>query len=338
MIREVKNQPEWNKIVEQQGGHPLQLWEWGELKATHGPWTPRRLVIEKSGEFIGGVQILVRSLPKPLSRLFYVPRGPFCDENNREKVLIELSTWAKKQGGVVLKVEPDWTDNNFHVKNWHKSKNQTLIPRTVTLHLQGKTNDELMSELRRQTRYSVRKSNKSNVVIRKVSPKTKQGRADIDSIIKIYRETAQRSNFNLHNEEYYQDLARRMNANCRIYLAEKDGDTLAFTWTVRTQTTEFWLYGGANVEGLRTEANYALNWFAITEAAKDGVETYDLNGLLNDGISTFKSGFGKEAHWVGTWDFPLSPLYSVWEKILPIAKKAIQKTSGLRKRKKSCSL
>ena len=332
MYKIIKNKDEWNKIVLDQGGHPLQLWDWGEFKTMHGPWVPKRLVIKVNNEFIGGAQALVRNLPKPFKKLFYVPRGPFCDENNREKILIELSKWAKRQGGVVLKIEPDWIDDNFHMKNWRKSKNQILIPKTAILHLQGKTNDELMSELRRQTRYLVRKSSKSNITIRKVDSRSKQGRVDIESIMKVYRETAKRSKFDMHSEEYYRDLAQKMSSNCKIYLAEKDSEPLAFIWTIRSRTTEFWLYGGTTVTGLRVEANYALNWFAITQAKKDNVETYDLNGLLNDGISTFKRGFGQEVYWIGTWDFPLSPLYFTWERFLPITKKVIQKTRKLRKR------
>ncbi|MCL2173865.1 hypothetical protein FWH58_01000 [Candidatus Saccharibacteria bacterium] len=32
MIKEIKNQTEWDTLVAEQGGHPLQLWAWGELK------------------------------------------------------------------------------------------------------------------------------------------------------------------------------------------------------------------------------------------------------------------------------------------------------------------
>jgi lipid II:glycine glycyltransferase (peptidoglycan interpeptide bridge formation enzyme) len=59
---------------------------------------------------------------------------------------------------------------------------------------------------------------------------------------------------------------------------------------------------------------------------KWGIERYDFNGLLNDGVSTFKQGFADhETMLVGTYDKPLSPLYSVWTHALPAAKKIIQK-------------
>ena len=53
---------------------------------------------------------------------------------------------------------------------------------------------------------------------------------------------------------------------------------------------------------------------AILEAKQSGAALYDLNGLLNDGISKFKMLFIEEpTQWIGTFDKPLSPLFSVWE-------------------------
>ena len=57
-----------------------------------------------------------------------------------------------------------------------------------------------------------------------------------------------------------------------------------------------------------------------------GIERYDMNGLLNDGISTFKQGFADHEDWLaGTFDKPLSPLYLAWTKGLPAAKKIVRK-------------
>jgi lipid II:glycine glycyltransferase (peptidoglycan interpeptide bridge formation enzyme) len=50
-----------------------------------------------------------------------------------------------------------------------------------------------------------------------------------------------------------------------------------------------------------------------------------MNGLLNDGVSTFKQGFANhETMLAGTYDIPLSPLYAVWSKGLPMAKKVVR--------------
>jgi lipid II:glycine glycyltransferase (peptidoglycan interpeptide bridge formation enzyme) len=46
---------------------------------------------------------------------------------------------------------------------------------------------------------------------------------------------------------------------------------------------------------------------------------------MNDGISHFKRSFSDhEDMLVGTYDRPLSPLYIVWSKGLPLAKKIVR--------------
>ena len=50
----VTDPAEWDRIVDAAGGHPLQLWGWGEGKAS-GPWRPVRLkVLGPDGEVAGG--------------------------------------------------------------------------------------------------------------------------------------------------------------------------------------------------------------------------------------------------------------------------------------------
>lgn len=100
---------------------------------------------------------------------------------------------------------------------------------------------------------------------------------------------------------------------------------MAFVWLAASQATAFELYGGMNQRGQALRANYALKWFAIRKCKEWGIRRYDLNGLLNDGISNFKRGFAKhEDMLAGTYDYPLSPLYGVWTKLLPAAKKVIR--------------
>lgn len=325
MIRIAKNQTEWDGLVEKQGGHPLQLWAWGELKAAHGPWRAVRLSVEEDGNFLGAAQILVRRLPAPFGQLFYVPRGPFCTDANQAKVLRELVKWAKQQGGVGLKIEPAWRETGPWTNDWRQSANQILLPKTAILDL-GENQANLLAKTSKKTRQYIRKSEADQVKVRAVTEVN-----DIAKCLKIYQETAARAGFALHDDSYYQDLARLAGASNRIYLAEKDGVALSFLWNLRTSNVEFELYGGANDEGQRWRSNYALKWAAISRAQNDGVQNYDLNGLLNDGISNFKRGFSnQETEFVGTWDLPLSPLYHIWETALPVGKKIVRNLKNIR--------
>ena len=65
-VVEVVARDEWNEDAERFGAHPLQWWQWGELKAKTGPWTARRLAcLDDAGELVGGAQVLLRKMPFP---------------------------------------------------------------------------------------------------------------------------------------------------------------------------------------------------------------------------------------------------------------------------------
>ncbi len=102
-----------------------------------------------------------------------------------------------------------------------------------------------------------------------------------------------------------------------------NGWPVAFLWLAISASTAFELYGGMNDDGQQLRANYALKWHAITKMKEWGIERYDMNGLVSDGVSNFKRGFADhEDQLIGTYDKPLSPLYIVWTHLLPFAKRA----------------
>ena len=66
----------WDAFLSQtESGDLLQSSKWAELKQKTG-WKVSRLVVERDGRIVAGAQLLVRSLPFPLGKIAYVPRGP----------------------------------------------------------------------------------------------------------------------------------------------------------------------------------------------------------------------------------------------------------------------
>lgn len=313
---------EWDDYILETGGHPLQLWAWGEVKAAHG-WKATRVFIRKNDEIVGAAQLLIKKLPKPFSRLVYVPRGPVCETGDREKVLEEVAHYAKTEiGAVAVTVEPDW-DDMPDISGWQESSNNILLARTLILDL-TKNEEELQADMTKKTRQYIRKSGSEAIEIRKVK------REELAACLEIYKQTAKRAGFSLHNDDYYYDIFDMLGDYSPVYAAFSNGKPVAFLWLAISEKTAFELYGGMNDEGQRLRANYALKWHAITTIKKWGIERYDMNGLLNDGVSTFKQGFAShEDMLAGTYDKPLSPLYALWSKGLPTAKKIVRKIKSL---------
>lgn len=316
----------WDDTVHAMHGHPLQLWGWGELKESHNWLAHRLLFTDDSGAVQGAAQVLVRRLPGPFKRLVYVPRGPIWQEGREQEVFEALTTYVRHHlPGTVLSVEPD-SSQVVLSDEWHHTPNTILLPRTIILDL-NKSIAELQEAMTKKTRQYIRKSTREDLQFRQV-----KSEAELAQCLDIYHQTAQRAGFDLHADQYYYDVHRFLGESSVVFAAFHGEKPVAFVWLALSAATAFELYGGMNDEGQELRANYGLKWHAITTCKEWGIERYDMNGLLNDGVSSFKQGFADhEDTFVGTYDYPLSPLYSVWSRGLPAAKKTMRTLKSLRK-------
>ncbi len=318
-IRTCNDKQEWDDYVLDNDGHPLQLWGWGSVKSAHG-WQADRVFVVNGETVIGAAQLLIKPLPSLFKGLVYIPRGPVAVMQNRRVVMDALADYAKRTyKPVAITIEPDWTDMPA-VDGWKKSPNTILIPRTLILDL-SKSEDELLAAMNKKTRQYIRKSEGDGVEVKRV-----KDTAQLEECLTIYKLTAARAGFALHDDQYYKDIFYQLGDYSPLFAAFHNGAIVAFLWPVISGSILFELYGGMNDEGQRLRANYTLKWHAIRQVKEWGLEWYDMNGLLNDGVSTFKQSFADhEDMLVGTYDKQLSPLYGAWTKGLPVAKKAIRK-------------
>ncbi len=313
VVKQHDDSATWNRLVKQYDGHPLQLWGWGEAKAKHG-WIAVRLQVGQ-----GGAQVLIRRLPKPFTALAYIPRGPFgslLSNDSERKALVDFIKTTYKP--TVLTIEPDIKEQ-LKWKGWHRSGNRILLARTAVMDL-TKSDDELLQAMSKKTRQYIRKSagEKIEVVLAKDN-------SDIDECLSIYKQTANRAGFDLHDDQYYYDIFNEIGDDSPVFLAKYEGTVVAFLWPIITPEIAFELYGGMNERGQELRANYHLKWSVIQAMKQRGIRRYDVNGLLNDGVTAFKKGFiPDETLMSGTYDKPLSPLYVVWSRLLPAAKKIVR--------------
>ena len=298
----------WDEFVSSQEGYPLQLWGWGEVKSRHG-WRAVRIMVYRNQTVIGGAQVLIKSLPWPFRAFAYIPRGPVVsDPEYNQRVLDELTAYVNTTfHPVALSIEPSW-QHMSPLKGWRQSPIHVLIPRTLILDL-SKGEEGLMAHIAKKRRQDIRRSSAAVHDIHEVTSDE-----ELHKVMKLHEMTAERAGFALHSSDYYNDVFTCLGKNSRLMAAWNDkGEPIAFCWLAVTPYTAFQLYSGASREGQQIRANYALKWWCITTMIHEGVAHYDLNGLLNDGISTFKKSFADhENQLVGTLDKPLSPWYPVW--------------------------
>lgn len=310
----------WDDFVLDNGGHPLQLWGWGQVKVGNG-WKAERYFFVDNETVVGAAQVLIRPLPAPFRSFAYVPRGPvFEDMAHAEEFLGLIAASVKEtHGALALSIEPSSREINF-VKNWRQSTNHILSNETILLDLKL-SDSELLANMAKKTRQYIRKSAADGITIKRVRTE-----ADVDACLAIYEQTARRAGFNLHAPSYYKDVLRSMGDHSPIFAAYLDDTPVAFLWLAVSAETAYELYGGMNDDGQRLRANYALKWHAIRTMKEWGLAEYDFGGLVAGGVSLFKQGWTDEPTVLaGTYDYPLSPLYSLWSRVLPGAKKLAQK-------------
>ena len=324
-LQRCTDKEQWDDFVLDHGGHPLQLWGWGQVKASHG-WVAERIFAYDGDEIKGAAQILIRKLPLPFRAFAYVPRGPLFYNGYRDEILDKLAALTKRDHhAVALSIEPDLLEFE-KVDGWVRSTNKVLSMETILLDVR-KSESELLADMAKKTRQYIRKSG-ADVKIKQVTK-----REDIEACLNIYKQTAARAGFNLHNRQYYFDVFLQMQDYSPIFVAYEGEVPVSFLWLAISESTAYELYGGMNERGQELRANYALKWHAIRKAKEWGLSRYDFGGLVAGGVSNFKQGWASEATtFAGTFDRPLSPLYTLWSKGLPFAKKTLQ---TVRRKKKS---
>lgn len=327
-ITPVTEQDTWNHNIETLGGHPLQKWGWGALKSAHN-WSAQRVLVSKDGRTVAAAQVLVRALPFPFKSLSHVPRGPVFDDGvssaDRTVIADELVAWIRKNiGGIGVTIEPDLDASQaVAVTGSQPSPNPILYPKTLILDT-TMSQDELMAQCGKSTRYDIRKGEKNGLDIRRViTPE------ELEGVLTTYRENAARAGFAIHSDDYYRDIHTLLGEDSYIAACFEGSEVVSFVWLARSGSTYFELYASANDRGRKLRANAPVKWAAIMEAKASGATRYDLNGLLNDGISEFKRSFAHHENYLQpSVDVAFSPLHGVWNKLLPTAKKILRKIKG----------
>ena len=152
----------------------------------------------------------------------------------------------------------------------------------------------------------------------------------MDNFYSLYKTTAERDGIAIHSKEYYADLLKQSgNAAANgsaaplvsLYTAEHEGESLAAIITLFSKSEAVYLYGCSGNAKRNLMPAYMLQWTAIRDARSYGSAFYDMYGMppTDDpahpmhGLYLFKTGFGgKNIHRIGTFDVPISGLYTVY--------------------------
>lgn len=357
----------WNEIISSlPNPHFLQTYEWGQVKAKYG-WIPYFAIWAKEGKFTvsqatenwsldtGKVvaaalilkrQVISRGFAARLS-ILYTPKGPLMDwanETLRKRVLDDLQSFAKKQGAIFLKLDPDVVlgrgipasvdevtekggqavRSDLKRRGWVESSDQIQFRNTVIMDLSASEEDILM-RMKQKTRYNVRLAEKKGVTVRVGTVD------DFGMLYKMYAETSVRDGFVIRAENYYMTVwtmfMQSAEPSAVPLIAEADGEPVAAIFVFMFAGCAYYVYGMSQNVHREKMPTYLLQWEAMKHAKAHGCLTYDLWGAPDVfdesdslwGVYRFKEGLGGVVvRTLGAYDFaPNKFWYAMYSDVMP---------------------
>ncbi len=350
---------QWNELIASlPDPHLLQTWQWAKVKAKYG-WKPMPFVWESAKGSQQSPAAAAMILKRVLSVggfaaklcLLYIPKGPLLDWNDaelRQHVLDDLQVFAKRQGAIFVKADPDVAlgtgipggeedalDNGGQAvrseltrRGWVFSQDQIQFKNTVLIDLTP-SEEELLARMKQKTRYNVRLAEKKGVAVRIGTPK------DWPILYKMYAETSVRDGFVIRDEDYYRTVwetfmrhppsaTLRLRSGQVCYppsaeplIAEVDGQPVAAIFLFYFAGRAYYLYGMSHDAQREKMPNHLLQWEAMRRAKAAGCKLYNLWGAPDVfdesdpmwGVFRFKEGLGGTVfRGLGAWDYTPSPV------------------------------
>ena len=338
-IRPVLDPAAWDASLTEAGGHLLQTWAWGDLKAAFG-WSVQRLAVTEGDRLVAGAQVLYRRLG-PVS-VAYVPRGPWGDLANptvMRALFAGLHAQARRRRAIFLKVEPPIAEGSANAEllaacGFRPSAQRVQPLSTIVVDLSADL-VAIGGRFKPKWRYNVGLAARRGVSVHAGGPE------DIGAWYWLMELTGRRDGFGIHPEGYYRRFFALMGPRARLLLAEHQGQLLAGIAVTAFGAQAIYMYGASGDEQRNLMPNHLLQWEAMQWAKAQGCTEYDLWGIPDEvgkggeaateeapsggseaglaGVYRFKSGFGGSVmRTIGAWDHVYAPpLYWLYTRALP---------------------
>lgn len=302
--REITDKKVWESMVlNRPEANFLQSWNWGEFHKNLGHKIFRVGFYDKDKAV--GIMLSVVERARRGTYLT-VPGGPLVDWQNKETQLAfkeEVTRQAKLEKCGFVRVRPQILETAENSKLF-----ADLGFRSAPMHLHAelsnllditKTEEELLANMRKATRYEIKQAQKLEIKIT-----TSQKSADIDEFYDLQIETAQRHGFVPFSKKFLQEQFKVFVADDQVvlYTAWMDKTKLAQAMVIFYGQETNYHYGAGAEAGRKYPGAYLIQWEAIKEAKKRGLKRYNFWGVAPEGekshrfygVSVFKRGFGGE--------------------------------------------
>lgn len=321
-VARIERENEWESFIARTRPHSfLQSWTWGQVHKDEGK------VIFRIGAYRDDVLVGIALFIKHDARrgaFLLCPHGPLItsgeDRNSVLKVLAdEAARLAQREHCAFVRVCPLDLDTEDARRTYG-----SLGFRDAPIHMHPelawmldvtRSEDELMKDMRKTTRYLVRQMEKKGV---EISQSTNP--ADIDMFWQVYQSTVERQQFTPFSKAHLRNEFERFakDGQAVFFFGRYEGQLIAAAIIIFYAGQAFYHHSGSIHQFRDVNASYLLQWRVIQEAKRRGCTHYNFWGISPEnrpkhpwaGLSLFKKGFGGYAEaYVHAQDKPLTKKY-----------------------------
>ncbi len=271
----------------------------------------RRFVVLNGEEVIAYFQLIKYLLFREKS-YYYIPYGPVTknfSEEFLELLRTELQIIAKKNNAVFTRLD--------FIPAVRRDENQKLLEKFFTKsalttysssHFQprsewfldlNKTEEELLKEMHKGTRYSIHLASRKGITTEIV---TENFEKYFETFYELMLGTAARNNFNLHHKVYYQNIFKNLRRdNAYLGIARQGERILVIKLVIRYGRVASCIFSGSSDAHRELRPTYLVQWEIIREAKRLGHSFYSFGGISSAGVNhnwagltVFKKNFGGE--------------------------------------------
>lgn len=289
----------------------LQSKAWGEVNQKIG----HQVFLEQ----IDGYSVLAIIKNAKRGRYMEIPGGPAIDWSNQKtakKILNHFVKIAKKHSCVFIRIRPQ-LENSPKLLNIFKKLGLHIAPmhinasNTVLINLE-KSEEELLADMRRQTRYEVRRAAKIGIKVEKTNKIE-----DYQKFFKIQAATAKRQGFIPPSLDTLLAEREAFGKNITFYIAKIEDKPIAYALFLWDGEEGDYFEAASTDLNRKYPGSYAILWEAMKDLKKLGLKTLNLCGIAPKnqpnhryaGITTFKTGFGgKQIEYIPAHDFIINKI------------------------------
>jgi len=315
-IKEIEDKEIWeNFLLGCEEKTFLQSWNWGEFNKMMGNkiW---RLGIFENSKLVN--LILTIKIEAKRGTFLFIPH--LVSDKYLQVLVNYLKALLREEKADFIRISPVLKRNEENIKIF-----KDLGFRDSPIHMHPeltweldikKPEEELMSQMRKTTRYLIRQAQKNSDIKIEQSLELR----DIEKFNQLYQKTVDRHHFVPFSLEYLKNefLAFLPDNEVSVFLGKYKNDLVSGGIFIFWQGIGFYHHGASSQKYPKIPVSYSLLWGAIKEAKNRGCQKFNFWGISPEnqknhpwyGLTLFKMGFGGyKKGYVKTQDFPISKKY-----------------------------